>query len=115
MESRQTQRVLAILLHGPAAEYYGYQLLRMARLSSGTLYPILRRLEDRGWVGSRWAEPVAENTPRRRYYSLTAIGREATEADAQALLNLVATLDLGGSRPAAHPALDWGQDALDAA
>jgi PadR family transcriptional regulator len=73
-------KVVAALLADPAAERYGVQLMQATGLPSGTLYPILVRLQRAGWVESRWeeADPSAEGRPNRRYYRLTAPG--ATEA-----------------------------------
>ena len=50
-----------------------------AGLPSGTVHPILARLEGRGWLDSRWEEidPTVEGRPARRYYRLTADGAEA--------------------------------------
>src|SRR5208282_1432231 len=48
-------------------------------LPSGTIYPILARLERIGWVDSDWEDPdahIAEGRPRRRYYRLTRAGEE---------------------------------------
>lgn len=64
-------------------EKYGFQILHELRersngffdLKEGTLYPALRRLEERGFVQSRWQEP-ASGMPRK-YYRLTARGRTA--------------------------------------
>jgi PadR family transcriptional regulator len=69
-------RVVAALLTDPTAERYGLQLMQDTGLPSGTLYPILIRLERAGWVESRWedADPVAEGRPTRRYYRLTSDG-----------------------------------------
>ena len=69
-------KVMAALLADPSAERYGLQLMQDTGLPSGTLYPILVRLERAGWVGSRWeeADPVTEGRPNRRYYRLTAEG-----------------------------------------
>jgi PadR family transcriptional regulator PadR len=69
-------KVAAALLADPAAERYGLQLIHDTGLPSGTLYPILVRLERAGWVESRWEEldPVAEGRPARRYYRLTPDG-----------------------------------------
>jgi transcriptional regulator len=44
------------------------------QVNQGTLYPALLRLEQRGWVRSKWG--VSENNRRARYYSLTAAGRK---------------------------------------
>jgi len=72
-------KVVAALLADPAAERYGLQLMEATGLASGTLYPILVRLERAGWVSSRWeqTDPVAERRPVRRYYRLTAAGAAA--------------------------------------
>ncbi|MBL7258459.1 PadR family transcriptional regulator [Paractinoplanes lichenicola] len=69
-------RVLAGLLAEPGAQRYGLELMQESGLPSGTLYPILARLERAGWVESRWEQidPVAEGRPSRRYYQLTADG-----------------------------------------
>jgi DNA-binding PadR family transcriptional regulator len=69
-------KVAAALLADPAAERYGLQLMQATGLPSGTLYPILVRLERAGWVESRWehTDPVAEGRPARRYYRLTPDG-----------------------------------------
>ncbi|AGL14925.1 PadR family transcriptional regulator [Actinoplanes sp. N902-109] len=73
-------KVVAALLADPASERYGLQIMQATGLPSGTLYPILVRLERAGWVGSRWedVDPAAEGRPSRRYYRLTAEG--VTEA-----------------------------------
>lgn len=78
----QTRGVLKALLGEPGREWYGLELVKEAALPTGTLYPILARLEQMGWVESRWENPnehVAEGRPRRRYYKLTDSG--AQQAD----------------------------------
>jgi PadR family transcriptional regulator len=75
----QTQLVLRALLAEPAAERYGLQICAETGLPSGTIYPIVARLEQAGWVTSRWEDPgehTAEGRPRRRYYRLTDGGAE---------------------------------------
>jgi PadR family transcriptional regulator, regulatory protein PadR len=75
----QTQLVLRAMLADPAAERYGLQLCEQTGLPSGTIYPIVARLEQLGWVESSWenpAEHVARGRPRRRYYRLTEEGAE---------------------------------------
>jgi PadR family transcriptional regulator PadR len=75
--SRQTHAVLDELLVDPAIERYGFDLARATGLASGTLYPILMRLEERGLLAARWE--FAEGRPRH-VYRLTAeglaVGRE---------------------------------------
>lgn len=65
-----TQLVLQVLVADPSAELYGLELCRAAGLPSGTIHPILARLEKAGWVISRWEEVDVhrEGRPRRRYY-----------------------------------------------
>jgi PadR family transcriptional regulator, regulatory protein PadR len=82
-----TQRVLRVLLEDVTAELYGAEISDRAELASGTVHPILARLERTGWLESRWEdiEPRAEGRPARRYYRLTASGaQEAREALARA-------------------------------
>jgi PadR family transcriptional regulator PadR len=88
--SHQMKRVLQVLLDAPTEETYGYQLAEASGLASGSIYPILRRLEDEGWITSRWEEiEAARERRRRRYYRLTGEGRRqarvATAKEARAL------------------------------
>lgn len=71
-----TQLVLQVLLGDPAAERYGLEIGEEAGLPSGTVHPILARLEGLGWVESRWedVDPRVEGRPQRRYYALSATG-----------------------------------------
>lgn len=82
-----TQLVLRTLLDDPAEERYGYEIGETAGLASGTVHPILARLEGAGWVESRWEDVDSRvaGRPARRYYRLTADGaRSAQEALARA-------------------------------
>ena len=80
--SRQTLAVLAALLEDPTRRHYGLEINRAARLKTGSLYPILARLEDAGWLEGAWEEvdPASEGRPRRRYYRLTGIGLSKAKA-----------------------------------
>jgi len=75
-----TQLVLQALLE--ADEAYGAELGGQTRLLSGTVHPILARLEGLDWVVSRWEDidPSAEGRPARRYYRLTENGRAQARA-----------------------------------
>jgi transcriptional regulator len=55
----------------------GHQLL----LNHGSVYPALVRLEQLGWIGSKWS--VSENNRRARYYSITATGRRRLKAETE--------------------------------
>src|SRR3954447_26930913 len=74
-----TQWVLRALLAEPSRELYGLEIGVAADLPSGTVHPILARLEGIGWVESRWedVDPREQGRPARRYYRLTATGVEA--------------------------------------
>jgi DNA-binding PadR family transcriptional regulator len=73
-----TQLVLRAMLAEPGQEMYGLQICQAAELPSGTIHPILARLEGCGWLESHWEDidPVTEGRPRRRYYRLSAEGAE---------------------------------------
>jgi PadR family transcriptional regulator PadR len=75
-----TQLVLRALLVEPTREMYGLQIGQAAELPSGTVHPILARLEGCGWLESRWEDidPAKEGRPRRRYYRLSAEGAESS-------------------------------------
>ncbi len=73
----QTRQVLRALLDDPAEQRSGLELCESAGLPSGTVYPILARLEHVGWVDSRWEDPAVHDTagrPRRRTYRITQDG-----------------------------------------
>ena len=84
--TQATKMLLRVLLDEPGPRY-GYEICAKAGLPSGTVHPILARLEEIGWLESFW-EPVEPDRivgrPRRRYYRLTDEGakaaREALEA-----------------------------------
>lgn len=69
-DSAQTVAVLGELLADPGAERHGYDLAKATGLASGTLYPILIRLADRGLLSARW-EIAAKP---RHVYRLTHAG-----------------------------------------
>lgn len=71
-----TQYVLTTLLADSDRERYGAEIGAAAGLASGTIHPILARLEGTGWLTSRWeqVDPSAAGRPARRYYRLTADG-----------------------------------------
>jgi DNA-binding PadR family transcriptional regulator len=73
--------VLQALVRGHA---YGFDIVHATKLPTGTVYPLLRRLEARGLVRSRWEKESAahaEGRPARRNYAPTAAG-EVALADA---------------------------------
>lgn len=80
-------KVLAAFLEDPDAERYGLDLIRITGLPSGTLYPILARLQRAGWVDASWEEidAAAAGRPARRYYRLTHEGVAAARVELAAL------------------------------
>lgn len=81
--------ILKSLVLGPA---HGYAISRwieettgdVLRIEEGSLYPALRRLEDRALVTSRWGR--SENKRRARFYTITAAGRRHLRSDASTWL-----------------------------
>lgn len=57
-------------------ELCGAEIGQVTKLASGTLYPILIRFEQAGWLSSRWedGDPAILGRPRRKYYKLTQGG-----------------------------------------
>jgi DNA-binding PadR family transcriptional regulator len=72
--SKQTRLLLQELLAAPQAWRHGYDLSQETQIKSGTLYPLLMRLEEQGFLESRWDEPEREGRPPRHAYRLTAGG-----------------------------------------
>jgi PadR family transcriptional regulator PadR len=68
------ERVLRVFLADTSARHYGYDLMKAAGLQSGTLYPMLARLEDQGLVTSKWEVESEPGRPPRKYYQLTGEG-----------------------------------------
>ncbi len=69
------ERVLRVFLADVSARRYGYDLMKAAKLPSGTLYPMLARLQDEGLVTSEWEPQRADGgRPPRKYYQLTGEG-----------------------------------------
>jgi PadR family transcriptional regulator PadR len=72
--SDQTLTLLAALTEQPRTWRHGYELSAATGLKSGTLYPILMRLSDRGLLDSKWLPHERSGRPPRHMYRLTAQG-----------------------------------------
>ena len=76
----------ALVLQALARGYhYGFDIMDATGLPSGTVYPILRRLDREGLIKSKWEAAAAahrEARPARRYYEITAAGEAVNEAEA---------------------------------
>jgi PadR family transcriptional regulator PadR len=87
--------VLQVMKQG---NQYGFEIMRVVGLPSGTVYPLLRRLEAGGLVSSDWeeeSEAHADRRPARRYYKATAKG-EAALAEARIRIAEQQTAVFGG-------------------
>ncbi len=71
-----TQAVLRMFVEEPTTIRYGLEIGTITGLPSGTIHPILARLENLGWVESDWEQidPTQEGRPRRRYYRISERG-----------------------------------------
>ena len=94
-------KVLAAFLEDPEEVRYGLDLMRASGHPSGTLYPILLRLQNAGWVEAYWEDidPVAAGRPARRYYRLTPDGRVSAHHEVAALQAQLSR-GLGAAKPA---------------
>lgn len=93
----QTAKVLQAILEAKEPPS-GSEIARVTRIASGTLYPILLRLEKAGWLESKWEElsPEELGRPRRRFYSVTGMGAQAARVAAREV-------------QAAYGALSWAR------
>lgn len=73
--SPHARALLAILLEADGRWRHGYDLAQRAGIKSGTLYPLLIRLERQGYLEAEWQEPAEPGRPPRHAYRLTAAGR----------------------------------------
>jgi PadR family transcriptional regulator PadR len=67
-------KLLRMLLDDPTSKYWGFEIITKTHLASGTVYPLLARLERMGWLESAWDDEQQVSGPRRRYYRLTGDG-----------------------------------------
>ena len=87
--------VLSLLESQPR---HGYDISKLIQIRSGgmlrfhvtSLYPLLYRLEDQGWISSRWVEKPDQR--RRRYYSITAAGRKVLRSQRESWKQFVAAI-----------------------
>jgi transcriptional regulator len=69
-------------MHGWGGAQRSQQISRdVLQVNQGSLYPALRRLEDRGWIAARWG--TSDNNRRARYYRLTSIGRAQLQQETE--------------------------------
>jgi PadR family transcriptional regulator, regulatory protein PadR len=100
--TRPLERVLRVLVADPSARHYGYDLMKAAKLPSGTLYPMLARLQQQGLVDSEW-EPQRQDAggrPPRKYYRLTAEGARVARLELAQAPSHVRRAGHGRAQPA---------------
>ena len=78
--SNPARNVLAALA-GADGWSHGYELCRQAGIQSGTLYPLMIRLEAQGYLEAQWVPPAAPGRPPRHVYRLTAEGMKLAAAN----------------------------------
>ena len=79
--SPHARMVLAVLLDAGSQWSHGYELARLADIKSGTLYPLLIRLEAQGHLEAEWQMPPEGGRPPRHAYRLTASGEQLARAN----------------------------------
>lgn len=102
--TRTTRDVLRVLFDGSREDLHGLEICRRTGLGSGTVYPILARLERAGWLSTRWEDEESwqnpddgRRRPRRRFYALTGEGY------------LAAGMELDRDAADRRPRLGYGQ------
>jgi PadR family transcriptional regulator, regulatory protein PadR len=80
--SHQTLKVMKAFLERPQDRLAGSDIWKQTGVFTGTLYPILLRLERAGWLESQWEllEPSELSRPRKRLYRLTGLGYNKVRA-----------------------------------
>lgn len=74
-----TVDVLTVLLESTDPRW-GLELIKLTGRPSGTVYPLLDRLERAGWIASEWDDDTSRPGPRRRMYRLTPDGAVSARA-----------------------------------
>jgi len=93
-------QALAVMLEDPSAQYWGLAIAKRIHVPTGTIYPLLHRLEERGWLESAIEEqdPAEVTRPPRRLYRLTPLGVvHAREQVAEARRGLTPALGTAGA------------------
>lgn len=97
-ELKKGSAELLILSLVEARPRHGYEISKLieqrsqgaVRFNVASLYPLLYRLEKRGWIQGRWVEKAGQR--RRRYYKLTAAGRQVLKAQRETWREFVAAI-----------------------
>jgi PadR family transcriptional regulator PadR len=75
-------KILTLFLRDARKQKSGAEISKALKIMSGTMYPILFRLEEAGWLESEWEkiDPSEAGRPRKRLYRLTAVGKQQAKA-----------------------------------
>jgi DNA-binding PadR family transcriptional regulator len=79
--SPHARALLAALFDAHGRWSYGYELASLTGIKSGTLYPLLIRLEAQGHLEAEWQQPAASGRPPRHAYRLTAAGERLASGE----------------------------------
>ncbi|HEY1938899.1 MAG TPA: PadR family transcriptional regulator [Candidatus Angelobacter sp.] len=98
-ELKRGSAELLILSLVEARPRHGYEMSKLiesrsdgaVRFNVASLYPLLYRLEKRGWIEGRWVDKAEQR--RRRYYRLTAQGKKVLRAQRNAWQTFVAAIN----------------------
>lgn len=93
--------VLKVFLEDPGQPRYGFELMKLTGMASGSLYPMLARLEGAGWLtrGREDIDPSAEGRPARTNYVITSDAASAARLQMAALSERYRPPALGRLRP----------------
>ena len=94
--STPARALLAALLGAGGRWSYGYELATLTGIKSGTLYPLLIRLEGQGYLEAEWQPSAAAGRPPRHAYRLTVAGHQLARTEAAAMAQPAA---VAGWRP----------------
>ena len=97
-------RVLKIFLEDPGEPRYGFEIMRLTGLASGSLYPMLARLEEAGWLtrGKENIDPHTEGRPIRLHYTITGAAVPAARFQLAALSDQYRPPAPGRTQPKPH-------------
>ncbi len=101
-EPRLTHITALILQAVDAGFVYGFSIMDMTGLPSGTVYPAMRRMEEDQLIRSRWERQAIadrEQRPPRKYYQLTNAGRTALEASRKRYPLVERLIPCAGAKP----------------
>ena len=108
--TRHVLRLFALMTSDLLGWWWGMKLSEELDLRSGTIYPLLARLERAGWLESAWEDidPSDEGRPRRRLYRLTGQGQQIA-SQSLAEIGHMRTSTAQGSSPGAEgsPRVQW--------